>query len=393
MPWKTFVGLVVVAVFLSLNALCPADTFKHKTSDKIYHGYAEQDPNDGKTAVYTTDSGKLLLNLSEYDITPDEQGRNRFVSILTLDSAIEYEIVTAAFEKTLVDESNKGTLFIVIEIDCPGGRVDLATRMCSAITKMRNCQSVAFIKGGPEGGAYSGAAAVALACNKIYMSGATVIGAATVIDGQGIDLEKTRGVNFSEKIRSAWRNYMASLAEQNHRPVAFARAMENKDIEILEVRRDGKTQYIESAEKKTTDNVIRVRKPKGQIVTLPAGEAVEYGVADKVVSNLQDVLADRNAADANVVHPNQMTLAKDELDKVIRRFEKLKNSLDIKFHTLTAKSRNGGMTINDAKKAFKGIIQEMKYLMKLKKTYPDVPCEEEELQDIINAIQAEYDSL
>jgi membrane-bound ClpP family serine protease len=265
--------------------------------------------------------------------------------------------------------------------------------MCSAITKMHNCQSVAFIKGGPEGGAYSGAAAVALACNKIYMSGATVIGAATVIDGRGYDLEKTRGVNLSEKIRSAWRNYMASLAEQNHRPVAFARAMENKDIEILEVRRDGKTHYIESGEKKSTDSVVRVRKPKGQIVTLPAGEAVEYGVADKVVSSLQDVLADRNATDANVIRPNQMTLAKEEFDKVNRKFEKLKNSLDTKFHTLSAKSRNGGITINDAKKAFKGIIQEMKYLIRLKKTYPDVPCEEEDLQDTINAIQAEYESL
>jgi membrane-bound ClpP family serine protease len=393
---KVLAGAMVIVAVMGCICTCSADTFKHKTSGQILHGYAEQDPNNGKTAVYTPESGKQLMNLAEYEITLDEQGRNRFVTVFTFDEPIEYEIVTAAFEKALVEESNKGPLFIIIEIDCPGGRVDLATRMCAAITKTRNCQTIAFIKGGSEGGAFSAAAAMALACNKIYMAGATVIGAATVItrnENGAADLETVAGKNVSEKMRSAWRNYMASLAEQNHRPVALVRAMENKDIEVLEVRRNGKIQYIENTEKKMTDDVIRIRKPKGQIVTLPAGEAVECGVADKVVNNLQDILATCNASDANVVRPDQLALAKEELDKVIRKFEKLKNSLEVKFHTLSAKSRNSGISVSQAKKSFKSIIQEMKYLMKLKKTYPDVPCEEEDIQEIINVIQAEHDSL
>ncbi len=51
------------------------------------------------------------------------------------------------------------------------------------------------------------------------------------------------------------------------------------------------------------------------------------------------------------------------------------------------------MTLVEAKKSFRGIIQEVKYLIKLKQMYPDVPCEEEELQKLLNTLQAEYDSL
>ena len=389
-------GLSFLFGTVLLTANSTADTFRHRTGGQTYHGYATQNADDGKTTVYTAESGKIELNPAEYEITPDAQGRNRTVSVLTIDNEIEYEIVTAAFEKTVVEESNKGPLCIIIEIDSPGGSVDLAMQMCSALTKTRNCQTVAFIKGGHQGGAYSAAAAVALACNRIYMTGGTVIGAATMIaatENQVVDLEKIVGKNISEKMRSAWRNYLASLAEQNHRPVAMARAMENKDIEVLQVRREGKILYIEATEKMPGDEVLRVRSNKGNLLTLPAGEAVECGMADKVAANLEEVLADMNASDAKIERADALAKAKDELDKVIRKFKQLDNSLDTKVKTIIAKSDNGRMTKLEAKKALKGIIQEIKYLIRLRQSYPDVPCEEEELQTFLNSVQAEYDSI
>jgi ATP-dependent protease ClpP protease subunit len=388
----------VLRLFFILGAVLPAmngfaDTFKPLAGGPTYHGYATQNTTDGKTTVITTEAGKIELNLPEYKITHDTEGRNRTVSILTIDDAIEYEIVTDAFEKTLVEESDKGPLCIILEIDSPGGQIDLAMRMCSALTKTQNCQTIAFIKGGPQGGAYSAAAAISLACKRIYIAGGTVIGAATVIDGRGYDIEKVRGKNIAEKIRSAWRNYLASLAEQNQRPVALARAMENKDIEVVQIRREGKTMFVETAAKMPGDEIIRVRNSKGSLLTLPAGEAVECGIADKVVANLQDVLADLNAADAKIERPDQLAKARDELDKVIRKFKQLKNSFDTKLKTIIAKSDGGGMTRAEAKKSLKALIQETRYLIKLKQTYPDVPCEEEELQDFLNSVQAECDSI
>jgi membrane-bound ClpP family serine protease len=390
-----FTRLLLIQI-VGLCTACMADTFQHKTSDLLYHGYATQDIVDGKSTVYTKEAGKIELNLAEYNITMDAQGRNRTVSIITIDSAIEYEIVADAFEKTLVDESNKGPLCIIIEIDSPGGSVGQAMRMCSALTQTRNCQTVAFIKGGHQSGAYSAAAALALACNRIYMVGGTVIGCATMIavaEDHAVDLEKIVGKNISEKMRSAWRNYLASLAEQNHRPLAMARAMENKDIEVIQIRRNGKTMYIETSQKMPGDEVLRVRKSKGNLLTLPAGEAVECGMADKVVDNLQDVLADLNASDAKIQRPDNLTAAKEDLDRATRKFNQLKNALDIKIKTFSAKNSSRGMTKSEAKKGLKGIMQEIKYLIKLRQSYSDMPYEEDNLQDILNTIQAEYESI
>ena len=389
-------NLLIMSAILLMSAACTADTFQSKTGGQTYHGYATQTTVEGKTTVYTSEAGKLELNLAEYTITPNAEGRNRFVSVIPVEGEIEYEIVTTAFEKTIIEESNKGPLCIILEIDSPGGNVGYAMQMCSVLTQTRNCQTVAFIKGGHQGGAFSAAAAVALACNRIYMAGGTVIGAATMIaatDEQVVDLERIVGKNISEKMRSAWRNYLASLAEQNHRPVAMARAMENKDIEVIEVRRDGHTLFIESGEKKTGDEILGVRNKKGNLLTLPAGEAVEYGMADKVVNNLQDVLVDLNAADAKIERPDALQKAKEDLDKAIRKFNQLRNSLDTKIKTIAAKSKTGGMSRSEAKKALKGIIQEIKYLIKLRQSYADMPYEEESLQGLLNSVQADYDSI
>ena len=88
---------------------------------------------------------------------------------------------TEAFASALEEASNSGPVAIIIEIDTPGGRVDYAQQMVTAISKIKGCEVIAFIKGGNYGGALSAGAAIALACNKIYMAEGTTIGAATVI--------------------------------------------------------------------------------------------------------------------------------------------------------------------------------------------------------------------
>ena len=119
---------------------------------------------------------------------------------------------TDAFAEALVEEADKGPLFILIEIDTPGGRVDLTMRMCSNIAQLKTCQTVAFLNGGKYGGAYSAGAAIALSCDKIYMVPNSAIGAATAIaltNGAPTSLTHAFGTDTGEKISSAWRNYLA----------------------------------------------------------------------------------------------------------------------------------------------------------------------------------------
>jgi len=146
--------ILVSAVF---HAVASADTFTHRTSDVVYHGYASQDMVEGQNVVFTQEAGKILLNLSEYDVEFNATGRNHYISLLSITDIVASEHETKAFEKALVDECNKGPLVILIEIDTPGGRVDLAKRLCAAIDEVRHCKTIAYIKGGENGGAFSAA--------------------------------------------------------------------------------------------------------------------------------------------------------------------------------------------------------------------------------------------
>jgi membrane-bound serine protease (ClpP class) len=112
--------------------------------------------------------------LAQWQIVTDRLGRNNKVIVLTIEDEIGLEIETQALEREVAKLSNEGPLFILFEIDTPGGRGDLTQRICGAITQLKSCPTVAFVKGGKYGGALSAGAAVALACDKIYMADNTV---------------------------------------------------------------------------------------------------------------------------------------------------------------------------------------------------------------------------
>lgn len=392
--------MLIVSVLtgtLWLTAVCPADLFKHKQTGHTYHGYTLMTVNQGKNVIWTQEAGQLEIIPGHYDITYDVRGRNKTVAILAVDDAIATEIETAAFEKAVIAEVNKGPLFILVEIDSPGGRVDLVMRMCAALTAVKWCPAVAFVKGGPNGGAYSGAAALAMACQKLYMAPGTALGAATVVahddQGQAVDLDTVVGQASSEKMRSAWRNYMASLAQQNQRPAALARAMEDKEIGVLQVRRSGKTLYVESIAKAPSDEIISVLCPKGKLLTLTAMEAAATGMADKIATDIPELLGDLAASDAQTVRNEDIKKSKADLVKVINKFKQLSDNLDRAFKELSAKDEMNGLSRQDLIKSYKNIIQQAKYLIKLKEMYPDVPYESEDVQDFLRQVETDYESI
>lgn len=386
-------GLFLVAILLSA-VMVQADTFTHSSNGKVYHGYATRTENNSKTLVQTQEEGLIELNLAEYTVVSDRQGRNSILSVIPVKGAIEYELETVAFEKALIEESNKGPLFILIEIDSPGGRVDLAQRMCSAITNTRNCPVIAFIFGGPEGGAYSAAAAVSLACNKIYMAPTASIGAATLVagtyDGRTLDIKKVLGDTVGEKAGSVWRNYLAALAQQNNRPGLLAKAMEDRNIEALEVSRGGKTVFVEAHEKMPGDTVVRIRSKKGELLTLPAADAVDCTMADGIADSRDELLKQLDAAAVPLAVNPSLDAAKEEVEKVIARFNKLNSALDLKYKELSAKIESGYLTRSQAVKDLQAIVKNAEYLLKLKQSYSDVPIPQEVLEEFLNSVKADY---
>lgn len=384
----TYFSLIIIVIPVSIAA---ADTFVG--DQNLYHGFITGNQHDGLSEVNTVEKGLISLNLNNFKITRNRIGRSNTVALLTIPGPIELGMETNAFEKAIKTAASKGPLFILIEIDSPGGRVDLAMRMCSAITETANCDVYAYVKGGNHGGAYSAAAAVSLACNKIYMKPGTVIGSATIItedsEGKPIDLKKALGDTVSEKFRSGWRNYLASLAERNNRPGILVKAMESKDIEVVEVNENGKRVFIESVNKKPGQTVVKTWSKRDSLLTLPANDAVECGIADKLFESRQELLQDQNATTAQIIPDESMAKARELYQRIEKSLKRIDVSIDLGVKQLKATQSRP-----QALKAMRGIINDAQFVLGLKKKFgDDVPVDEEKVQTFLNAVQAEYDAL
>jgi membrane-bound ClpP family serine protease len=382
--------LIFVAFLLVVtNAAVFADTLKNLQTKEVLHGYATSRTINDKTIVHTQESNDVALNLGDYDITPDALGRNNKVIVITIDGAIEFEHTTKALEQAFAKDADKGPLFILLEIDTPGGRLSLAQRISAAITKTNNCRIICFINGGEYGGAISAGVAVALACNKIYMADNTVLGGATpiVISKQGPqELEKAFGAAVGEKFNSIWRANLASLAERNGRPALLARAMVDKDIEVIEVADvNGKRSFINPAEKKTQQNFVKTWNAKDSLLTLTASEAAQCGMADKVVNSRQDLLADMKTDKAQIVVDDSFQQAKNDIKRAELGLNRLRQSVDLKIKYLQNEQSRA-----KALGYVREIRTDFQNLVALAKKYPDLHLDVEGLQAELNSVEAAY---
>jgi membrane-bound ClpP family serine protease len=277
----------------------------------------------------------------------------------------------------------------LIEIETPGGRIDFAKRMCAAITQSSKCKVIAYIKGGQYGGALSAGAAVAFSCNKIYMTKNSVIGAATLVT-----LTKDKNIKqksyedvVDEKMSSAWRAYLASLAQQNDRPGLLARAMVDRNIDVVEVNQQGKRLFIEPVNKKPEEQIVKTWNKSGSLVTLTAEEAVNCMIADGIVPSREELLKQLQLADANVIVDNKMASARKDLQIAERRADEIRKSLDLK-----AKQIKYPQPAPKALGILRGAKADFENLKTLAQKYPDLHYNVKELEGVINSINAEYEN-
>jgi ATP-dependent protease ClpP protease subunit len=390
---KSVAWFLLVAVFLSADCLF-ADTFTNTENSEKFHGYLTGREEAGLSEVFAGEKGLIKINLNNYKVVRNRTGRNNTIALFEFSGEIATALETKAFEDSIQQAVSNGPLFVIIEIDSPGGSINLAKRMCSAIHKAANCCDVyAYINGGETSGAYSAAAAVSLACNKIFMSPGTVIGAATVIafdeDGKPVELKEVLGEEIGEKHRSGWRNYLASLAEDNNRPGILAKAMENKEIEAIEVVQNGKRVFIDAADKNSDQTLVKIWSKKGSLLTLTAQEAADCGMADKIYGSRQDFLNDANAVSAQILPDTSMAQARQLYDKIERNLKKMDASFDLGLKRLGAAQSPG-----QAMKAMKDMMTEARFLLGLKKKFgDDIPVDEKRVQEFLNIVQAKYESL
>lgn len=380
--------LACFTVLVLVFGFCSGDTFTSKETGKSFDGYATGVKIGEKTKVVTSE-GEKVIDLMEYEVEYNYKGRNPFVPILSIPDGIMIQMEIEAFIEELQKEADKGPYFILIKIDSPGGRVDYCGELCNAILDLKHCKTVAYITGGDVGGAFSAAAIVSIACDEIYMAPATVIGAATMISGTGVDIEKLRGEHIAEKMRSAWRNKTASIAETTGRPSILVKAMENKEIEVVEVRINGERKFIDAVDFRPNYEKVKTWSKKGSILTLTANEASECGISDGTINSVRELMIKLNADEAQIAVNTEPDDAREYFKRVQSKFQKLDVAIENGIESI-----NQTQSYRYALSATRELIRDAKMMLLLKRKFDgDIPYTEEQLERFLEEVNTYYKNL
>jgi len=170
-------------------------------------------------------------------------------------------------QRTLEDaESNEATA-VIFDINTFGGRVDAATQIKDAILGA-DILTIAFI----NRRAISAGALISLSCEKIYMPGGGLIGAATAVD--------MTGKKGSEKVISFMREEMASTAEKRGRSKEIARGMVDEELTFTHLVIGGDSIKVDDIE----------GRKDGKLISLTTEQALKYKIADGTAENMEALL-------------------------------------------------------------------------------------------------------
>ena len=308
--------MIVVMLFVCVS-FSGADTFKHKESGEIFTGFATQKVTAGRTLVYNSEMSKMTpIVLSDYEVTSDRKGRRDTVSLLLMSQPeiLLSDTVAKEVAAVIINASNKGPQAIILQINGPGGRGDSMKTIADAVSKTKNCPVIAYI----SEGAYSAAAVVALACDKIYIKSTAEIGAVGSGTGKFVG-DQSYAEYISVYNSDSLLNhsaYVAALAQQHNRPELLAKALVDRRISIIEIANiDGSRAFVEEKDRQTTQTLIRTlcegmsatesdsispADVVGKVLNLIAKDAVELGLADGTAESAADILAGMQLSEAKI---------------------------------------------------------------------------------------------
>ncbi|MHC4925742.1 MAG: Clp protease/crotonase-like domain-containing protein [Planctomycetota bacterium] len=316
---QTTLLLSVLAFSLPLMA----DTFTHQTSGQSFDGFMTQKTLGGKTRVYDSSQKQMVtVDLSEYHITPNSKGRREVAIVVPINQSeiLLSEVIAKDIAKTIIESANRGSQVVIVHIDSPGGRGDYMQIIASAIEKTTNCPVVAYISADAYGGAFSSAAVLALACDRIYIAPTASMGAvgpisdlaATPEDFQDYMSTYASDILMLQRIDAE----AERLAKARKRPGLLARGLIDKRLSISEVNTDGSQQFIETDKRQATQTLVRTLSQgaaamdKGENVTpvdivsssltLSAHDAIEVGLADESAGSYYDILVAMNIPDTKI---------------------------------------------------------------------------------------------
>lgn len=183
--------------------------------------------------------------------------------VLVMEIKSEIDPRTNRYTQLALDEATRiGADHVLLVLDTFGGALTDADEIRTRILEYPKPVYVFINKDAASAGAL-----ISLAADSIYMAPGANIGAATVVDGSG--------AAAPGKYQSYMRSIMRSTAEANGRNPRLAEAMVEASV----------------------DSTLSA----GQVLTLTTSEAIKYGFCEGVATSIEDVLAQVNLTDAEVV--------------------------------------------------------------------------------------------
>ncbi len=186
---------------------------------------------------------------------------------------------------------NDGAQYLIYQIGTYGGMVDAADSIAKYLIQdvAARGHTVAYV----TTQAISAGALISVSCQDIVMRESTTIGDSAPISMGG----KLEGVE-REKMESFIRAAFQRAAEANHYPDLLLKAMVSVQIEVYRIqnRRTGSYEFFEGNKLPTDANeydIANAQEINGddELLTLTESQALEYGIARAVVSDVNEVLA------------------------------------------------------------------------------------------------------
>jgi membrane-bound serine protease (ClpP class) len=230
--------------------------------------------------------GKLLFAIAVFlgifgpawadSLEPDNQQTNLPMNLSTGPVRVYRVPITEAISKpnlyilrrSIKQAISAGVDVIVLDMDTPGGRVDITLDMMELLDRFEG-DTITYI----NDEAISAGAFISLATDKIYFAPKGLMGAAAVVAGTGQEIEET----MKAKIDSFMLARMRTYTEEYPYGAEIIRAMSDLDYEF-----------------KIGEEII---SPEGELLTLTDKEAMkEYGdppvplLASGIVDTLDDLL-------------------------------------------------------------------------------------------------------
>jgi len=192
--------------------------------------------------------------------------------VIAIHGPINSNLYDAMKRKAFMARS-AGAELIVLDMDTPGGRVDVMLDIASLLTEdLKKIRTVAFV----SREAISAGAFISLACDEIYMQPGTQIGdAMPVMPAPGGGYQPMPKAE-REKAETYLRAKMRSMAEQNGYSPDLAEAMVSLNLEVWLIRngQTGELKLFQPRDLATDSEITQALRLLGQAGASPSPEEI-----------------------------------------------------------------------------------------------------------------------